>query len=71
MYNKDGIVELVDTGHAVYITEVLDDGIMVSSWGEPYKIKLEDFVEKDPFKTNISFAIQYAEFLFKERGGIK
>lgn len=57
-YNMDGSVNVTTNswseggGHAVFITGIDDDGIIVSSWGEKLKIKYEDFINN---RYNISW----------------
>ncbi|MBQ8206669.1 MAG: hypothetical protein IJZ77_04330, partial [Bacilli bacterium] len=49
-YNSDGSINITTnnwnegSGHAVFVTGIDDEGVIVSSWGEKLKIKYEDFI---------------------------
>ncbi len=42
MLSKDNRIEECDEGHMIYVTEVLDNGVWVSSWGKRYYISYDN-----------------------------
>ncbi len=46
MYNE-GETIVVNEIHCVYVTDVTDQGVIVSSWGSPYLIKYEDMEKQN------------------------
>ena len=61
-FNMDGSLNITTNtwkeggGHSVFVTDVLDDGLEVSSWGERLFISFEDFIGNQ-------FGYQYGKIL--------